>query len=135
MNMFDNIDIFAEHDIVTARQKGRHLAKELGFSVVDQCRIATSISELARNIYLYAGEGTISIRPIKDTVKKGLEVIAKDQGPGIPDTELALLDGFTTSKGLGMGLPGTQRLMDEFELQSKPNQGTTITIRKWLSGM
>lgn len=135
MNKFEHINIFNEHDIVAARQKGRTLAKELGFSVVDQCRIATSISELARNIYLYAGEGTISIRPIINTQKKGLEIIAKDDGPGIPDTKLALLDGYTTSKGLGMGLPGTQRLMDEFDLNSNPNEGTTISIKKWLSGM
>lgn len=135
MNIYENIDIFTEHDIVIARQKGRTLAKELGFSVVDQCRLATGISELARNIFLYAGQGTISISPIENTHNKGIEVIAKDEGPGIPDTKLVLLDGYTTSKGLGMGLPGTKRLMDEFDLKSKPNEGTTITIKKWLSGM
>lgn len=110
------------------------MAKELGFSVVDQCRIATSISELARNIFLYAGKGTVHIRSLDNNSSQlGLEIVAKDYGPGIPNTKLAMLDGFSTSKGLGMGLPGTQRLMDEFQLKSTPGIGTTVTIRKWLS--
>jgi serine/threonine-protein kinase RsbT len=130
------VDILAEQDIVVARQKGRTMAGELGFSVVDQCRIATSISELARNIFLYAGEGTVHIRSL-DNGKglSGIEIIARDNGPGISDTKLAMLDGYSTSNGLGMGLPGTQRLMDEFQLKSEPGVGTTVIIRKWRSGM
>lgn len=131
----DKVEILAEEDIVTARQRGRAIARELGFSIVDQSRIATSISELARNIFLYAGKGTIHIRPLDNNGKPGIEIVAEDQGPGIHDTKLAMLDGFSTSKGLGMGLPGTQRLMDEFYLNSEPGVGTTVIVKKWLSGM
>lgn len=127
------VSIFAEQDIVVARQKGRSLAGELGFSVVDQCRIATSISELARNIFHYAGKGVVQLCPVVNSGRTGLKIIASDQGPGIQDIRLAMLDGYSTSKGLGMGLPGTQRLMDEFNLKSQPGKGTTVTIKKWLS--
>lgn len=127
------VEISAEGDIVTARQKGRSIAKDLGFSVVDQCRIATGISELARNIFLYASTGIISIHTFIDNNRKGVEIIAKDDGPGISDTKLAMLDGYSTSNGLGMGLPGTQRLMDEFKIISELGIGTKIVIRKWLN--
>ncbi|HWQ71387.1 MAG TPA: anti-sigma regulatory factor [Desulfitobacteriaceae bacterium] len=133
MNDEITVDIAAEGDIVTARQKGRSIAKNLGFSVVDQCRIATGISELARNIFLYAGTGIISIRTLSDNNRKGVEIIAKDEGPGISDPKLAMLDGFSTSSGLGMGLPGTQRLMDEFKIISELGTGTKIVIRKWFN--
>lgn len=126
------IEISVEGDIVTARQKGRTMAKDLGFSVVDQCRIATGISEVARNIFLYANTGIVSIHSIMDRNRQGIEIIAKDDGPGISDTKLAMLDGYSTSNGLGMGLPGTQRLMDEFALTSKSGIGTKIIMRKWL---
>jgi Anti-sigma regulatory factor (Ser/Thr protein kinase) len=126
------IEISVEGDIVTARQKGRTMAKDLGFSVVDQCRIATGISEVARNIFLYANTGIVSIHSIMDRNRQGIEIIAKDDGPGISDTKLAMLDGYSTSNGLGMGLPGTQRLMDEFALTSKSGIGTKIVMRKWL---
>lgn len=127
------VDILAECDIVAARQKGRAIAKELGFSVVDQSRIATGISELARNIFLYAGKGTVHIRLLAENGRNGMEIIAADDGPGISDTKLAMLDGFSTSNGLGMGLPGTQRLMDEFELKSEVGVGTKVVVRKWLN--
>ncbi len=133
--MADKVEILAEQDIVIARQSGRAIARELGFSIVDQSRIATSISELARNIFLYAGKGTVHIRPLDNNGKLGIEIVAEDRGPGIRDTKLAILDGFSTSNGLGMGLPGTQRLMDEFQLNSEPGVGTTVVVRKWLSGM
>jgi serine/threonine-protein kinase RsbT len=126
------VEIAEEEDIVVARQKGRSVAKELGFSVVDQCRIATAISELARNIFLYAGTGLITIQILTSNNRKGVEVIAQDEGPGIADIKLALLDGYSTSNGLGMGLPGTKRLMDEFEIDSQTGKGTEIIIRKWL---
>ena len=127
------IEISEEGDIVVARQKGRSIAKYLGFSVVDQCRIATGISELARNIFLYASTGLIMILTLNENNRMGLEIIAKDMGPGIPDIKLAMLDGYSTSNGLGMGLPGTKRLMDEFEIISETGIGTEIIVRKWLN--
>ena len=127
------IEISEEGDIVVARQKGRSIAKYLGFSVVDQCRIATGISELARNIFLYASTGLIMILTLNENNRMGLEIIAKDMGPGIPDIKLAMLDGYSTSNGLGMGLPGTKRLMDEFEIISETGAGTEIIVRKWLN--
>jgi serine/threonine-protein kinase RsbT len=132
MSINISVDISTESDIVTARQKGRFLAKELGFSVVDQCRIATGISELARNIFLYASTGNILISCIIKNSRQGIEIVAEDNGPGISDIKLALLDGFSTSNGLGMGLPGCQRLMDEFEIDSELGIGTKIIIKKWL---
>ncbi|MHB8124138.1 MAG: anti-sigma regulatory factor [Desulfitobacteriaceae bacterium] len=125
------VEISVEGDIVIARQKGRSMAKELGFSVVDQCRIATGISELARNIFLYACTGIISIRTLTDNNRQGVEIMAKDDGAGISDIKLAMLDGYSTSNGLGMGLPGTKRLMDDFEIKSELGVGTTIVMRKW----
>ncbi len=128
------IPIYSDLDMVNARVGGRDLAKTLGFGVIDQARIATAISELARNIVLYAGEGEVILRRIHDSSgqRVGLEAICADRGPGIPDIELAMRDGYSTSNGLGMGLPGTRRLMDEFEIDSIPGRGTTVTIRKWL---
>lgn len=131
-NMTDQVYIQTEQDIVVARRSGRAIARKLGFSLVDQSRIAISISELARNIYLYAGNGTIHIRSIKFNGKQGVEIIAEDLGPGIRDPKLALLDSYSTSNGLGMGLPGTQRLMNEFHLKSTSGTGTTVLVRKWL---
>lgn len=127
------IEVFKETDIVLARQQGRILAKHIGFSVVDQCRIATAISELARNIFLYATSGKLVVRCLQDNLRRGLEVVAIDHGPGIRDVKLAMLDGYSTSRGLGMGLPGTKRLMDEFELSSTPGVETKIVTRKWLN--
>ncbi len=132
--MVENIQIFQEYDAILARQRGREMAKQLGFSLVDQTRIAISISELARNILIYAGEGEVEIRMIESSGHKtGLEIRASDKGPGISDLEMALTDGYTSSGGLGMGLPGTKRLMDDFEIRSDVGKGTSITIRKWLS--
>lgn len=128
------IPIHSDLDIVNARVGGRDLAKSLGFGVIDQARVATAISELTRNIVLYAGEGEVILRRIHDPAgqRVGLEAVCTDHGPGIPDIALAMRDGYSTSNGLGMGLPGTKRLMDEFEIKSAPGQGTTVTIRKWL---
>jgi serine/threonine-protein kinase RsbT len=126
------INIVLEQDIVVARQKGRALAKELGFNIVDQCRIATCISELARNIFHYAQEGIVQLRFINSDNRLGIEIVAEDQGPGINDINLAMLDGYSTSQGLGMGLPGTRRLMDEFFLNSEAGKGTIVTVRKWI---
>jgi serine/threonine-protein kinase RsbT len=118
-------------DIVCARQKGRELALKHGFSSSDSIRIAAAISELARNIVQYAGRGEIILRPVNMTGKGGLEVVAADDGPGVPDVALAMRDGYTTSGGLGMGLPGVRRLMDEFYMRSALGQGTSVTVRKW----
>jgi serine/threonine-protein kinase RsbT len=128
------IAIRSDLDIVNARVGGRDLAKSLGFGVIDQARVATAISELARNIVLYAGSGEVVLRMLRsaDGRRVGLEAECVDEGPGIVDLELAMRDGYSTSNGLGMGLPGTKRLMDEFEIVSAPGQGTRVTIRKWL---
>lgn len=121
-----------EWDIVNARQMGRELAKELGFGTVDQARITTAVSELARNIYLYAPGGDICIEAIEEPGRIGLKMSAKDEGPGIEDISRAMEDGYTTSGGLGAGLPGVKRLMDEFTIRSERNEGTEIITKKWL---
>ncbi|WLD93667.1 anti-sigma regulatory factor [Alkalihalobacillus sp. AL-G] len=126
------IDVRNEWDIVSARQLGRDLAKELGFSSVDQARITTAISELARNIYLYAGNGKVCIKPVEEGTRKGLHIVASDTGPGIQDIRKVMQDGYTTSGGLGAGLPGVKRLMDEFTINSTVETGTEILITKWL---
>lgn len=117
--------------IVTARQKGRELASQCGFPSTDLAVIATAISELARNIVRYAAHGEIILRLLNDNGKRGVEVVAVDDGPGIPDLALAMQDGYSTSGGLGLGLPGTRRLMDEFEIVSDFGKGTTVTARRW----
>ncbi|WP_017186891.1 anti-sigma regulatory factor [Alkalibacillus haloalkaliphilus] len=125
-----SVVIKKEWDIVGARQAGRQLSQELGFGSVDQARIATAISELARNIYLYAKEGEITFEELYDLPKVGLKIIAKDKGPGINDLSAVMEDGYSTSGGLGAGLPGVKRLMDEFDLVSD-EEGTKVTTIKW----
>ncbi|MGF9798012.1 anti-sigma regulatory factor [Brevibacillus agri] len=122
-----------EADIVTARQVGRNMSRQLGFGTIMQSRIATSISELARNIFLYAGTGTITIAPIEQNGVIGLQLTAIDAGPGIPDIRKALEDGYSTSGALGAGLPGVRRMMDEFEIHSSPGEGTRVVVVKWNS--
>jgi serine/threonine-protein kinase RsbT len=126
------VKIINEWDIVAARQLGRNVAKELGFGTVDQARITTAISELARNIYLYAGHGQICIEKLYKSGKAGLKVVAVDKGPGIKDIRQVMEDGYSTSGGLGAGLPGVKRLMDEFGINSTPGNGTEITATKWV---
>ncbi|WP_226671385.1 anti-sigma regulatory factor [Metabacillus litoralis] len=126
------VKIVTEWDIVAARQLGRNVAKELGFGTVDQARITTAISELARNIYLYAGQGEMRIERVNDLGKKGLKVVALDNGPGISDIRRVMEDGFSTSGGLGAGLPGVKRLMDGFDITSTVGEGTNIQAVKWL---
>lgn len=132
MNLRSSVDIITEWDIVAARQLGRNEAKDVGFGTVDQARITTAISELARNIYLYAGKGKIEIRQITDSNLKGLLVIASDKGPGIVDVRKVMEDGYTTSGGLGAGLPGVKRLMDDFRIETVIGEGTTISASKLL---
>jgi len=125
------VPINSDQDIVVARQKGRVLAGELGFSSGDATLIATAISELARNIVSYARTGEIRLRGIHGSSRIGILVIASDDGPGIVDIHQALRDGFSTSGSLGLGLPGVRRLMDEFEITSGPGKGTKVAVKKW----
>lgn len=126
------VPITSETDIVAARQKGRELAAAGGFSRTEQTLIATAISEVARNIVEYAKRGEIILSAVEQAGRRGMVVIARDEGPGIADPELAMRDGYSTAHGLGMGLPGAKRLMDEFDLLSTLGRGTTITMRKWV---
>lgn len=127
------VPIRIDSDIVTARLEGRAQAAQCEFSPGDQTVIAAAISEVARNILLYAQTGEILLKPVIQGERRGLVVIAEDHGPGIPDVGLALQDGYSTSGGLGLGLPGAKRLMDEFEITSANGKGTTITMKKWVS--
>ena len=119
-------------DIVAARQQGRAVAAEAGFSHSNLTIIATAISEVARNIVEYATEGELRITLISDALRKGVEIVASDGGPGIGDISTVMRDGFSTGKGLGLGLPGAKRLMDEFAIASAIGSGTTITMKKWV---
>lgn len=130
--MKSTIEIVTEWDIVTARQLGRNIAKSIGFGTVDQARITTVISELARNIYLYAHTGEIIIGELTTDNKKGIKITSIDKGPGIDDIRRVMEDGFSTSGGLGAGLPGVKRLMDEMEISSQLGKGTIINTEKWL---
>jgi serine/threonine-protein kinase RsbT len=129
------VPIRGEDDIVAARQAARDVAKSLRFGMVDQSRIATAVSELTRNIVRYAtdGCGETTIRPLgpSDRGPIGIEIIVSDDGPGIEDLELAMRHGYTSGPGLGVGLPGTRRLMDDMEIDTGPGRGTVVTIRKW----
>lgn len=125
------VEINSDQDIVVARQRGRVMASELGFSSGDATLIATAISELARNIVSYAQKGEIRLKGIHASSRAGILVVASDRGPGIADIRQALRDGFSTSGSLGLGLPGVRRLMDEFEIASQPGQGTVVTVKKW----
>ena len=127
-----HVPILSDQDIVIARQKGRALAAALSFSSGDATLIALAISELARNIVTYAKKGEIRLKVIgSGSTRQGIQVVAHDDGPGIEDVEQALRDGFSTSGGLGLGLPGVRRLVDDFQIESKQNHGTTVTITKW----
>jgi serine/threonine-protein kinase RsbT len=125
------VAINSDQDIVTARQRGRALAIELGFSTGDATLIATSISELARNIVSYARRGEIILKAVHGSSRQGISIVAADSGPGIRDIRQAMRDGFSTSGSLGLGLPGVRRLMDEFEITSEPGHGTVVTVKKW----
>jgi serine/threonine-protein kinase RsbT len=126
------VAIRSDADIVSARQQGRSLAAAIGFTATDATLIATAISELARNIVLYAGHGEVLMHSIEISHKKGIVICARDRGPGIRNIENVLRDGYSTSGGLGLGLPGVKRLMDEFAIESELRQGTTVTVKKWL---
>jgi len=125
------VSIHSDQDMVVARAQSRSLADSLGFSRTEATLIATAVSEIARNILMHAGRGEISMRPLREDVRCGLIVVAQDSGPGIRDVSRAVESGFASTGGLGLGLPGARRLMDEFEIESEPSEGTTVTMTKW----
>jgi len=125
------VPIRHESDIVAARRESRALGQKLGFSSGELTVIATAISEVARNIVVYAKAGEIHLSVVMANGRKALKVVAKDDGPGIANLERAMTDGYSSAGGLGLGLPGAKRLMDEFEIQSEVGKGTTITMKKW----
>jgi serine/threonine-protein kinase RsbT len=127
-----NIPIENEADVVVARQKGREMAAGLGFSSTEQTIVALAISEIVRNIVSYAQRGNVRLAVLNEGGRRGILVVATDQGPGIPDIALAMRDGYSTARSLGMGLPGAKRVMDDFVLESEPGRGTTVTMKKWL---
>lgn len=125
------VRIDSEDDILRARQTTRDVAESVGFSITDVTRTVTAASELARNIHLYAGEGEMVWRTVRDGTREGVELTFDDDGPGIDDVEGVLRAEYSTSDGMGRGIQGTKKLMDEFEIESSAEAGTTITIRKW----
>ncbi len=125
------LPIASNADIVAVRQRVRTVTIELGFSLIDQTKVVTAASELARNALVYAGGGQVSIELVQTAQRRGLRLEFRDEGPGIPDLEQALTDGWTTGSGLGLGLSGSRRLVDEFDLVSAPGEGTTVTVTKW----
>jgi serine/threonine-protein kinase RsbT len=125
------MQVRSEHDIVLARQAVRKLAQELGFGLVDQTKMVTAASELARNTFTYGGGGTMRWAMLLDGARKGLQLTFEDHGPGIPDLALAMTDGWTSGGGLGMGLTGAKRLVNDFDIESKVGQGTRVRIARW----
>jgi serine/threonine-protein kinase RsbT len=129
-----SVAVSTDGDVVLARQTGRKVAEQLGFAGSDLTVISTAISELARNIIQYAGDGEIEVGPASEKGKVGIQVVARDSGPGIPNLDLAMRDGYSTGPGMGLGLPGARRLMDEFAISSEVAKGTTVVMRKWIRG-
>lgn len=127
----DAREIRASEHVVLVRQAVRQWAIDLGFSLVDQTKMITAASELARNTLDYGGGGTVRLEALEEGIRKGLRLTFEDNGPGIPDIEKALTDGYTTGKGMGMGLSGSKRLVNEFELVSRVGEGTRVTITRW----
>ncbi len=125
------VAIDAEPDIIVARQLGRKMAVELGFSSGDLALIATAISEITRNVIEYATRGIMTVRVVEHGSRRAIEIVVEDEGPGIPDIAKAMQDGYTTGGGLGLGLPGARRLMDEFAIESTVGRGTRVVMRKW----
>jgi len=119
-------------DIIPARERARRFAEEIGFPSISVSIIVTAISELTYNVTKYADEGTLHIKEVKAGDKRGMRITVSDKGPGIPDIDQAMQEGYSTSKGLGLGLPGCKRLMDEFEIHSEVGKGTVITMTKWM---
>jgi serine/threonine-protein kinase RsbT len=127
----DSLEIRSPNDVVLVRQAVRKWTTELGFGLVDQTKMITAASELARNTLDYGGGGTVRLEAIQEGPRRGLRLTFEDQGPGIPDIALALTDGYTTGKGMGMGLSGSRRLVNEFEIDSRVGEGTRVSITRW----
>ena len=125
------LEIRASADVVQVRQSVRALATQLGFSLIDQTKVVTAASELARNTLEHGGGGTARLEAVTRGLSKGLRLTFEDQGPGIPDVKLALTDGYTSGGGMGLGLSGSKRLVNEFDLWSEPGQGTRVTVTRW----
>ncbi|MFI7152478.1 anti-sigma regulatory factor [Nonomuraea sp. NPDC050022] len=125
------LPIASNSDVVMVRQRVRSVAVEVGLSLIDQTKVVTAASELARNALVYGGGGLAHIEIVENGTRRGLKLTFSDEGPGIPDIEQALTDGWTTGTGLGLGLSGSRRLVDEFDLVSAPGKGTTVTVTKW----
>jgi serine/threonine-protein kinase RsbT len=125
------VDVRSDEDVVRVRQITRQWALDLGFSLIDQTKIVTAASELARNTVIYGGGGTTRFEALHEGPRRGLRLVFQDKGPGIPDVAQALRDGFTTGSGLGLGLGGARRLASEFDIASAPGQGTTVRITRW----
>ncbi|MCW8274910.1 anti-sigma regulatory factor [Pseudomonas sp. PCH199] len=123
--------IHSEQDVVLARQLTRKLANECGMRLIDLTKLVTAVSELARNTMVYGGGGDMDWQILDDHARVGLRLVFRDEGPGIADIKLAMTDGWTSGKGLGLGLPGAKRLVDEFELDTTPGKGTRVTITRW----
>ena len=130
----ERIAIESDADVVTARQRARELAVDLELTSTDQTLLATAISEVARNITTYATRGEVLLSIVREPgppARSGIRVVARDQGPGIADLDLAMQDGYTSGGGMGLGLPGARRLVDEFDIETAPSEGTTVTLVKW----
>ena len=128
----ERIAIESDNDVVTARQRARELAAMVDLTSMDQTLLATAISEVARNITTYAKRGEVLLSIVRDNGgREGIRVVARDQGPGIENVDLAMQDGYTSGGGLGLGLPGARRLVDEFDIETGPSEGTTVTLVKW----
>ncbi len=127
----DRVPVQTEADIVAVRQMVRGWAQELGFSLVDQTKIVTAASELARNTIKHGGGGDLALEMLNEGLKRGLKLVFEDSGPGIPDITMAMRDGFTTGGGLGLGLGGSKRLVNDFDIDSKVGVGTRVTITRW----
>lgn len=127
----ETISVADSRDIVAVRHAVRRQAIEINLSLIDQTKIVTAASELARNMLLYGGGGKVTLEPLQEGVRRGLRVQFIDAGPGIPDIDLAMRDGFTTGHGMGLGLGGAKRLVNEFSIESAPGKGTRVTITRW----
>jgi serine/threonine-protein kinase RsbT len=127
----DTLLIRTESDVVQVRQAVRQWAVELGFSLVDQTKVVTAASELARNVLVHGAGGSVRLETLQENPRRGLRLIFEDQGPGIQDIGLAMRDGYTTGGGLGLGLGGSKRLVNDFDIESRPGEGTRVTITKW----
>jgi serine/threonine-protein kinase RsbT len=126
-----HFELRTDVDVVAARRGVRDWAAELGLSILDLTKVVTAASELARNAVVHGGGGSMCLQVVRQELREGLRVSFKDRGPGIPEVSLAMQDGFTTRRGMGMGLPGAKRLVNEFDLQTTPNEGTCVTIIRW----